>query len=98
MAKTLNVALIVLALAAGSMAAVPTKADEVTVTTTTTSVDPGVVAFGYEDGYWDRTHAWHVWPNHEAAVQYQTKYREHYYGWRHDRDNDKGWHDAWWHN
>ena len=60
MTRTLTVALVALALAGGSIAATSSaKADSVTVTT---SVDPGGVAFGYDDGYWDRSHGWHTWP------------------------------------
>jgi hypothetical protein len=94
MLKTMKFALVALALAGGAMtAAIPAKA-EVTV-----AVDPGGVAFGYEDGYWDRGRAWHTWPSHEAAVQYQTANHDHYYGYKHDRDPDKGWreNDTWWH-
>jgi hypothetical protein len=94
MLKTMKFALVALALASGSMTvAIPAKAD------VTVSIDPGSVAFGYEDGYWDRSHGWHAWPNHDAAVQYQTVNHDHYFGFKHDRDPDQGWrdHDTYWH-
>src|SRR5665213_1663366 len=99
MTGTMKLALVALSLAGGSLAVVaPANADSTSTTITTTTVDPGVVAFGYNDGYWDRSRAWHAWPSHGAAVQYETRYHDHYYGWKHDRDPDKGWreHDSWW--
>jgi len=62
--------------------------------------DYGNVAFGYNDGYWDRDHRWHRWRNVEERRRYRAAYREHYYDWRHDRyrDHDHGWRDRdrWW--
>ncbi len=77
------------ALVAGSLLmGTPTMAADVTV-----GVGPGGIAFGYQDGYWDRSHNWHAWENHEAAERWRTANREHYHDWHHERDNDKGWHD-----
>jgi hypothetical protein len=92
MTKTMTAALLALALAGGSLAVVPAKADGVTVVT------PGI-AFGYNDGYWDQGHAWHTWANSDARVTYQRDHHDHFYGWRHDRDHDLGWRerDHWWH-
>jgi hypothetical protein len=57
------------------------------------------VAFAYQDGYWDRDHRWHRWGRGEAAW-YRAHYRDHYYGWRHDRDRrdrNHGWREQhWW--
>ena len=64
-------------------------------------MDFGNVAFGYSDGYWDRDHQWHRWHHQSDWRRYRHDYREHAYGWRHDRDrddHDKGWreHDRYW--
>jgi hypothetical protein len=82
-----------LSLSAGTVAHVtPAKAD-VAVT-----FDTGSVAFGYNDGYWDRAHAWHAWPNVNAASDYRTHYTEHYYDRRHDELPGGGWREEhWWH-
>ena len=67
-------------------------ADKVTV-----GIGGGGIAFGYNDGYWDRTHAWHAWPSATSMNDYRTKNTTHYYSWKHDRDKDMGWHeDHWW--
>ena len=59
--------------------------------------DSGGVAYGYNDGFWDRQHAWHPWPTANAQREWRERNREHYYDWRHDRDRDMGWHeDHWW--
>ena len=74
------------------VAAIPAMAAETTVTVQT----PGV-AFDYSDGYWDRSHSWHAWENPEAVTTYRTTTKEHYYDYKHDRD--QGWHDkeaGWW--
>ena len=55
--------------------------------------DTGNVAFAYQDGYWDHNHRWHRWHNHREMIEYQRRYHDHYYDWRHDRDRDHGWHD-----
>ena len=60
-------------------------------------VDFGNVAFGYQDGYWDRGHHWHHWRHHRDWERYREEQREHAYEWRHDRDHDHGWHDPYWH-
>ena len=62
------------------------------------SVDPGVIAFGYADGYWDRDHQWHGWANPADARWYRSHYRSHYFGHPHDRDHDGGWRNEWWHD
>jgi hypothetical protein len=78
------------ALIAGSlMVGVPAIAADVTV-----GVGPGGIAFGYNDGYWDRDHKWHAWRNHEERAHWQAENREHYYEQRHDHDHDKGWRES----
>ncbi|HEX4114063.1 MAG TPA: hypothetical protein VH020_16140 [Stellaceae bacterium] len=92
MTKTMTAALVALALAGGSLAVVPAKADSVTVTSTTGPV------FGYSDGYWDRGHAWHAWDNHDAMVTYQRTHHDHFYDSVHTTAPDMGWrtHDMYW--
>lgn len=91
----IKVALVALALVAGSSlaATLPATAADVTVSTS-----PGGIAFGYSDGYWNRDHQWNAWSNPQQATQYQTQNRDHYYDWKHDRDSDMGWrgNDQWW--
>ena len=87
-----------LALIAGAVAlgtpAMPVAARE----NVTISVNPGGIAFGYSDGYWDRDHHWHRWSNQADAEWYREHYRDHYYARRHDRARDHGWREAdrWW--
>jgi hypothetical protein len=64
---------------------------------TSVFVDLGGIAFGYEDGYWDRDHRWHEWERREDWDRYRREYREHAYAWRHDHDGD-GWRDEYWHD
>jgi hypothetical protein len=63
---------------------------------TRVTVDLGGIAFGFEDGYWDRDHRWHDWERRGDWERYRSEYREHAYAWRHDRDRDMGWHDPYW--
>jgi hypothetical protein len=93
MKRTIQAVLVTaaVALAAPVFTPVAARAD-VSVT-----FDSGHVAYGYQDGYWDRDHAWHVWPNGDAAKAYREKNAEHYYDRRHDADKDAGWRgDSWW--
>jgi hypothetical protein len=97
MRNSFTAAFAALAILAGASLAVstPAKADNVTV-----QVNPGGIAFGYSDGYWDQSHQWHAWENAQAAARYRDEHKDHYYAWRHDRDHDKGWrdNDTWWHH
>lgn len=61
-------------------------------------VDLGGIAFGYQDGYWDRDRRWHEWQRREDWDRYRAEYREHAYEWRHDRDHDMGWREEYWHH
>jgi hypothetical protein len=65
---------------------------------TTVTFNSGTVAFGYNDGYWDRGHAWHAWPAEQSRTEYQTKNTTHYYDRKHDADPSNGWRetDHWW--
>ena len=54
MKRTLQAALVAVALAAPAFAPIAARAD-VSVT-----FNSGSVAYGYNDGYWDRAHAWHA--------------------------------------
>jgi hypothetical protein len=56
-------------------------------------VDLGGIAFGYNDGYWDRGHHWHRWHNRREASEWRAQNRDHYYARRHDREPGQGWRD-----
>jgi hypothetical protein len=89
MRKVLNGAIIALALTGAALATAGTaSAERVGV-----SLNFGNVAFGYQDGYWDRGHRWHHWRDADEVRRYRLVTTNHYYGWRHDRDRDHGWHD-----
>ena len=53
--------------------------------------DPGVVAYGYSDGYWTRDHVWSKWERPEHVEVYRKHPGARYYEYRHDRDADMGW-------
>ena len=93
MKRRLSLAVLAVALSLGATSMPAAARDDVTI-----SVNPGGIAFGYSDGYWDRAHHWHKWHSHADADWYRRHDREHYYAWRHDRDHDHGWRDAdrWW--
>ena len=91
MKRTIQAMLVAVALTAPAFAPLAAKAD-VSVT-----FNPGGVAYGYSDGYWDREHSWHRWPNATAAREWREHNRTHYYAYHHDRDHDMGWrNDHWW--
>jgi hypothetical protein len=96
MRKSYTAAIAALAIVAGGSwaASLPALADNLTV-----QVNPGGIAFGYSDGYWDQGHQWHAWRDAQEAARYRDEHRDHHYEWKHDRDADKGWHDkdTWWH-
>ena len=50
-----------------------------------------VVAFGYNDGYWDREHKWHDWRNHEEMSRWQTENHDHFYEKKHVELPNGGW-------
>ena len=95
MRSTVKLGLAAIALAGVVGVRTPALADHVTVGVAV----PGI-AFGYDDGYWDREHRWHDWQNRQEAARWREEHREHYYAWRHDRDRDDrlGWRDddRWW--
>ena len=101
MRGSVKIALIALAVGVGSLAAgLPAMAESVTSSssTTTTTYPGGGIAFGYNDGYWDRAHGWHAWKDQNETTTYRTTSKEHYYEYKHDRDPDQGWHEkeTWW--
>ena len=53
--------------------------------------NPGVVQYGYTDGYWSRTHEWHTWDRPEHVEVYRKSPNAAYYEYKHDRDPDMGW-------
>ncbi len=85
-------ALVALVMAGASIAATPpASAANVTV-----SVDPGNIAFGYSDGYWDRGHQWHRWAKPADARAYRSANKEHYVAHRHTAEKDGGYHSEYW--
>jgi hypothetical protein len=92
MRTTVKIALVAIALAGTPLMTSRPAAAEVSI-----SVNPGGIAFGYADGYWDRDHHWHAWRNKTDAQWYRDHYHDHYYAYRHDRDHGDGWRDErWW--
>ena len=53
--------------------------------------DPGVVAYGYSDGYWTTKREWRSWDKPEYVEVYRKHPGARYYEYRHDRDPDLGW-------
>ena len=51
------------------------------------------MAIGYNDGYWDRNHAWHAWERDADRDAYRKAKDAEYHDWKHDRDKDMGWHE-----
>jgi hypothetical protein len=96
MYKTLNGVIIVLGLAGASLAiASPACAQGIGISVAGVGVGVGFgnVAYGYQDGYWDRGHRWNNWQNDEEMRTYRSASNNHYNDWKHDRDSDLGWHD-----
>jgi hypothetical protein len=94
MSGTVRIALVALALSLGVLAAGPPA----TAQSVSVGINLGGIAFGFTDGYWDRDHHWHRWENARQAAAFRAQFHDHYYGWRHDRDEGQGWHseDRWW--
>ena len=53
--------------------------------------DPGIVAYGYSDGYWTTKREWRTWEKPEYIEVYRKHPGARYYEYRHDRDADIGW-------
>ena len=53
----------------------------------------GEVAFGYNDGYWDREHHWHGWGDAQQAARFRDSNGTHFYNRNHDQDRNAGWND-----
>jgi hypothetical protein len=87
--NTTKAILVAAAIVGGSLTGAPAMADNVAV-----GVSPGGIAFGYNDGYWDRDRNWHGWKNHEEAEHFRAENREHYFDRKHDDEKDKGWRDS----
>lgn len=85
-ALVLGAALVVGSALAGGL---PVQAADVSV-----GVGPGGIAFGFNDGYWDRNHAWHAWRNHEEMEHWRAENHEHFYAYNHDHDHDHGWRES----
>jgi hypothetical protein len=84
MNKTLKAAAVALVLAGATAIGAANAADVVVF-------DPGTVAYGYQDGYWSRTHEWHAWAKPEYRDTYRTAQAQYFHDWNHDRDADHGW-------
>jgi hypothetical protein len=86
-------ALVAALLAAGSLTPMVAAHAAVSV-----QFDAGNVAFGYSDGYWDRSHQWHRWPSTAARTSWSKQNKAHYYSHAHTRDKGAGWraNDQWW--
>lgn len=88
MYKILSGTIVALGLAGTTLAlSVPANAEGIGI-----SFDVGNVAFGYRDGYWDQGHHWHKWRNQREASAYRHAHGDQYKDYRHDRDQDQGWH------
>ena len=85
MTKTIKTAALAVALAASFGISTGYAAD------ITVQFDPGVVQYGYTDGYWTRTHEWRTWEQPEHIEVYRTYPKAEYYEYKHDRDPDMGW-------
>lgn len=58
---------------------------------------PGNIAFGFSDGYWDQSHHWHRWRNHDQMMAWQRAHQEYFVNHRHEREANAGWRDErWW--
>ena len=87
MTKTLKSAALAVALASIASFGISTGyAADVVV-----EFNPGIVQYGYTDGYWTRTHEWHAWERPEHVEVYRKAPNAAYYEYRHDRDPDMGW-------
>ena len=53
--------------------------------------DPSTVRYGYNDGYWDHSHAWHKWEQPAHVETYKTYKGAQYYNYEHTRDPNAGW-------
>jgi hypothetical protein len=53
--------------------------------------DPGIVAYGYTDGYWTTKREWRTWEKPEYIEVYRKHPGARYYEYSHDRDADLGW-------
>ena len=53
--------------------------------------DPGIVAYGYSDGYWTTKREWRTWEKPEYVEVYRKHPGAHYYEYKHDRDANMGW-------
>jgi hypothetical protein len=87
MNKTLKSAAVAIAFAGVSALSLSTAfAADVVV-----QFDPNTVQYGYNDGYWSRTHEWHKWDSPEHAQVYRKAPNAQYYEYAHTRDPDQGW-------
>jgi len=86
MQKTLKAAVIALALTGGAFATAGTANAEISI-----SFNPGIVAYGYDDGYWDHNRRWHAWQHPGHRDTFRRTYSTRYYTGVHTRYRDYGW-------
>ncbi len=90
MTKTFKAAALAVALSGAAMIGVSAaSAADVSVT-----FDPGIVQYGYTDGYWTRTHEWRTWEKPEHVEIYKKYPKAEYHEWVHTRDANQGWVDV----
>jgi hypothetical protein len=92
--RNTQAALVAALLAAGALTPLTTTAHAAV----SVQFDAGNVAFGYSDGYWDRSHQWHRWPSTATHTDWRAHNKAHYYSHAHTRDHASGWRDSdhWW--
>jgi hypothetical protein len=90
MSNYLRVAIVALALAGTTL----TVASGANAASVRISLNLGDVAYGYNDGYWDKGHQWHPWKQKNDMENYKKSAGNQYHDWKHDRDPDKGWHES----
>ncbi|HLI19885.1 MAG TPA: hypothetical protein VKV32_02130 [Stellaceae bacterium] len=79
--------------AALSMGAPPLLTSPARAADVSVNFDAGNVAFGFTDGYWDRDHHWHRWPNASARNDWRAHNKAHYYSHAHTHYKSAGWRD-----
>jgi hypothetical protein len=87
MSKTFKAAALAVAIAGASVFSLASAyAADVVV-----QFDPSTVQYGYNDGYWSRTHEWHKWESPQHVEVYRKAPNAQYYEYAHTRDPDQGW-------
>ncbi len=85
MHKSLKALLVATALAGASIVGTTSVAS---AQPTGFSFRVGDVAFGYQNGYYDRSNRWHNWRNERERAWYRNNYRKTFVARNYDRDRD----------